>query len=310
MHLSARAARLLLSLALAAVVLLAPGCLVRKLKVIRPGIATTATLQSANLAALIDRLQASDRQIRTLTITTDMEPSLGSVIKGEVSELKDVRGYILLRKPNDIRVIGLYPVVRNRAFDMVSNGNDFQLYVPGKNKFIVGKNQLQQLSPNKLENLRPEHIFDALDVMPPRNGEQPVLENDTDEVHADYVVHMMKQAPGGPLLLYRNVWFDRVNLNVVRQEIFDASGDIVSDARYDKYDNVHGTPFPKQIVIMRPKDEYGVTLNILKVDINAQLSNDKFALSQPAGSELIDLSKPRPAPAAPAAQKPGGTANH
>ncbi len=57
-----------------------------------------------------------------------MTPALGSSEKSKITEYKDVRGYILFRKPTDIRIIGLYPVVRNKAFDMVSNGKDFRLH--------------------------------------------------------------------------------------------------------------------------------------------------------------------------------------
>lgn len=273
----------------AAVVLVMPGCLVRKLKVIRPGIASSARLQTTSLEQLLEKLRAWDQQIKTINATADLEPSLGSVLKGQISELKDVRGFVLIRKPAMIRMIGLYPVVRNRAFDMVSDGVEFKLHVPVKNKFIVGKNRLDQPSPNKFENLRPQHIFEALVVRPPQDGERPLLENDTDELHAHYVLHLVKEQ-GGRLLLSRNLWFDRVHLRVVRQQIFDQNGDIVSDARYDNYDTVQGISFPKRFLVMRPKDEYGLKLTVQKLELNTPLGDDKFALAQPPGTELMDLS--------------------
>lgn len=301
---SARPSRAIIA-ALALLLLLSPGCLVRRLRVIRPGVAKNARLQDATLENLVAGLQSRDQQVRTITITADMEPSLGSVQKGEIKEFQDVRGFILIRKPNDIRMIGLYPVVRTRAFDMVSNGTTFGLYVPVKNKFIVGRNQVTELSPNKIENLRPAHIFEALMVQPPHDGERPVLENDTDELHASYIIHMVKEN-NGRLFLYRNVWFDRVSLRVQRQEIFDEAGDIVSDTRYDDYDNVHGIPYPKKIAIMRPRDEYGVKLDIKKVELNTALTDDKFALQQPPGTELLDLSQPRENRGGAAPVKPEG----
>lgn len=302
----ARSSRAGFILTLAALLLLSPGCLVRQFKIIRPGLAPAAKLRDATLPELLDYLKTRDQSIRSLQITVNMEPSLGSVQKGEVAELKDVRGFILLRKPADIRMIGLYPVVRNRAFDMVSNGIDFKLWVPVKNKFIVGKNELEELSPNKLENLRPAHILEALLVLPPADGEQALLENFTDEANADYIIHTVKQRGAGPVL-YRNIWFDRIGLRIVRQEIFAENGDIVSDARYQNYENADGMSFPKVITIMRPKEEYGVKLTMVKVEVNLELGNDKFVLEQPAGSDLMDLSKRKPAPAAaPEKQGTGG----
>jgi len=276
---------------LTALVLLLPGCIVRKLKVRRPGIAPTARLQTTSLEQLLEKLRAGDQQIRTVNATVDLEPSIGSVLKGEISELKDVRAFVLIRKPQMIRMIGLYPVLRNRAFDMVSDGMEFKLYVPAKNKFIVGKNRIEKPSEHRLENIRPQHIFEALMVRPPHDGERALLENDTDELHANYILHMVR-AQDGRLLLARNVWFDRVHLRVVRQQIFDELGDMVSDSRYDDYEAVQGITFPKRFLVMRPKDEYGFKLKVQKLELNAPLADDKFALSQPPGTELMDISAP------------------
>jgi len=284
--------RVVLFAALAATLLLSPGCLVRKLKIVRPGFKSTDKLQTATLDQLLARLQTWNQQIQTVTATVDLEPTLGTVLKGEISQLKDVRGYVLIRKPNMIRMFGLYPVVRTRAFDMVSNGTDFELFVPVKNKFIVGKNHLDKPSSRKLENLRPQHIFEALVIAPPGKGERAVLENDTDETNAYYIVHLLREE-GGRLLLTRNIWFDRARLSIARQEIFDETGDIVSDSRYNDYDDVRGVAFPKKISVMRPKDEYGVALTVLKLQLNETLGDEKFALTQPPGTELLDLSAPK-----------------
>ena len=72
-----------------------------------------------------------------------MVPALGSAEKSKITEYKDVRGYILFRKPADIRIIGLYPVVRNKAFDMVSNGTDFRLYCPPRTASSTGRNEIE-----------------------------------------------------------------------------------------------------------------------------------------------------------------------
>ena len=275
----------------AALLLLLPGCIVRRLKIVRPGVSSSAKLQTASLQQLVEQLRVWDKQIRTVNATVDLEPSLGSVLKGEISELKEVRGFVLIRKPQMIRMIGLYPVVRNRAFDMVSDGDQFKLYVPAKDKFIVGNNHQKKPSDRRLENLRPQHIFEALVVRPPNDGERLVLENDTDELHANYILHVLKEQ-NGLLLLVRNVWFDRVHLRVVRQQIFDDQGDMISDTRYDDYQEVEGIPFPKRFLIMRPKDEYGIKLKVKKVKLNAPLGDEKFVLAQPSGSKLMDISSP------------------
>ena len=297
-----RSPRPILFALLLVVLLLLPGCLVRKLRVERPGIDSSAKLQTASLQQLVEQLRVREEQIRTINATVDLEPSIGSVLKGEISELQEVRGFVLIRKPQMIRMIGLYPVVRNRAFDMVSDGDRFKLYVPAKDKFIVGKNRMDKPSARPLENLRPQHIFEALVVRAPRYEEQVVLENDTDELHANYILHFLTEQ-NGRLLLTRNIWFDRVHLRLVRQQIFDKQGDIISDTRYNDYQDFQGISFPKSFVIMRPKADYGVKLKVKKLQLNAPLGDDKFVLTRPHGAKLHDLSAQDGSPSANQADK-------
>jgi len=99
----------------------ATSCVVRRRVITRQGGGGNQALLTADESVLSKQVSERYSAIRTLNATVDMVPALGSVNKGKVTEYKDVRAYVLLRKPADIRIIGLYPVVRNKAFDMVSN---------------------------------------------------------------------------------------------------------------------------------------------------------------------------------------------
>ena len=139
-----------------------------------------------------------------------MVPALGSAEKSKITEYKDVRGYILFRKPADIRIIGLYPVVRNKAFDMVSDGTDFRLYLPSKNRFIMGRNEIVQPSANKIENLRPQHFLEPCwcgRSIPART--KSLLENFTDEDNAFYILHVDRSRPAASCSSTRTIWFNR-----------------------------------------------------------------------------------------------------
>jgi outer membrane lipoprotein-sorting protein len=280
-------------------------CLVKRRLITRTGAKTAApTLLVADRAELIQKIAEQFQAIRNFSATVDMVPALGTVEKSRITEYKDIRGYILFRQPADIRIIGLYPVVRNTAFDMVSNGSDFKLYVPVKNRFLVGRDEVQQLSQNKLENLRPQHFMEALLVRPLAPNERTLIENFTDEDNAFYVIHVIREA-GSELELARTVWFNRVDLRLARQIILDPSGNILTDARYSQWRQYDKVAFPKHIEINRPRDEYAVVLDIVKLDINEGVSDDKFVLNQPEGSTLQTIGQavvadpPRP-PAPPA----------
>ena len=282
-----------------------PSCLVRRRIITRKGGQPVQTLLNADKERLIKMIADQYAAIQTLNATVDMAPALGTANKGKITEYKDVRAYILFRKPSAIRIIGLYPVVRNKAFDMVSDGSQFSLYLPSKNRFIKGPNQIEKPSANKLENLRPQHFLEALLVRPIDSArEQTLIENFTDEDNAVYKLSVIAPKPGGPPVLERELWFDRLKLELVRQLIFDASGDILTDARYSDWKDYDNVSFPKHIEIERPKDEYGVVITVVKMDINKPVTDDKFQLEQPEGTQLqivgAEPEPPKPAPAPPA----------
>ena len=277
-------------------------CLARRRAFARNGGKPTQPLLVADRSTLVDSIARQYQAIHDFNATVDMVPALGSAEKSKITEYKDVRAFILFRKPGDIRLIGLYPVVRNKAFDMVSDGTNFKLYVPARNRFLVGRNEIDQPSENKLENLRPQHFLEALLVRPiDASRDKLLLENFTDEDNAFYVLHVVRVNGGGELQLERTIWFNRYNLTMARQLIFDAAGNILTDARYTEWRPYDNVAFPKHIEINRPRDEYAVVIDIVKMDINKGVSDDKFVLDQPEGTTLQVVGQaPAPAPARPA----------
>jgi len=281
-------------------------CVVKRRLITRTGSKTSQpVLLTAQAPDLVKRVADQYDAIHDFNATVDMTPAIGTTEKSRVTEYKDVRGYIVFRKPDDIRIVGLYPLVRNTAFDMVSNGTNFKLYVPAKNRFLVGSNAIEQPSPNKLENLRPQHFLDAMLVRPVPPDAQLILENYTDEDNAFYILHLVHGDAGRQLILDRTIWFSRVDLSLARQIIFDPGGNILTDARYSDWKQYDDVPFPKHIEIDRPRDEYAVVLDIQKMNINKGVSDDKFVLNQPQGTQLQTVGQTGAAVPAADRQTPG-----
>jgi outer membrane lipoprotein-sorting protein len=285
-----------LSIALLATVF-SSGCLFRSHRV--PTRTTVTSVKTATLDELVNRINAQAAAIKTLNATVDIDATSGGAKKGEVTEYKEIRGYILLRKPEELRMIGLLPVVRNRAFDMVSNGQGFKLYIPSKNRFVEGPLDVTRPSPNPLENLRPNVIYDALLIKPvhPEN-EIAVLEHGSDVLtdtqtknqvaFPTYVVDVIHRGEKG-WYLERKVVFSRIDLLPHRQLIYDKNGTLVTEAKYDDYKEFNGILFPTTIEIHRPQEEYTIGLHVLKLTLNDPLRDDQFALAQPPGSQLVRL---------------------
>ena len=121
------------------------GCLFRSRKVERQY--STAPLKTATQSQLLEYLNTQANKTHSLQATVDIDTSVGGAKKGTVTDYKQIRGYVLIRKPAMLRMIGLMPIVRNRAFDMVSDGKQFKLWIPPKNRFVMGRNDVVSASP-------------------------------------------------------------------------------------------------------------------------------------------------------------------
>ena len=100
--------------------------------------------------------------VQTLQATVDLIPTTGTTYSGVIEQYHDVQGFILAQRPATIRVIGQAPLVAKNIFDMVSDGKEFRIYIPSKNSFLVGSTALAHPSNNPIENLRPQHVVEAL----------------------------------------------------------------------------------------------------------------------------------------------------
>jgi hypothetical protein len=265
-------------------------------------------LKESSQAALIDSVNQQAQKIQSLQATVDIDSSVGGAKKGHVTDYKEIRGYVLARKPAMLHMIGLLPIVRTTAFDMVSDGQDFKLWIPPKNRFVVGRNDEQTHTTDQpMESIRPQDIYDALLIRPiDPEHEIAVLENGYEILHdpkghrvlqEDYELVVIRKRAAG-WALSRKIVFSRTDLQPHRQYIYDEQGNLATDARYANYKDYDAVSFPSRIELFRPNEEYDITLNILKLEINKPLRDDQFALDQPPGAEVVHLDKPRPQPSA------------
>lgn len=282
------------------------GCLFRSHKVATH--MSSAVLKSASQAELIDLVNRQAAQIRTLNATVDIRTSVGGQKKGKVTDYTEIRGYILAEKPAMLRMIGLFPVVRNRAFDMVSNGQTFQLYVPTRNRLIQGRNDIIKPNPSQpLENIRPQHIFDALlfREIDPQN-EVAVIEGATEQVtdpkthkpveQANYILNVIRKDQQG-WYMARKMFFERVNLMPYRQVVYDRQGNIATIADYADFKDHNGVSFPNHIEISRPQEEYNIGLSVVSLKLNEPLKPEQFVLNPPSGVQVVHLTSADAGPA-------------
>ncbi len=294
--------RFFLLLLLAAATFPLSGCLFRTRAADRQ--LSDRPLKTATQQQLIEYVNTQAAKIQSMQATVDIDSSAGDPKNGRITDYKEIRGYVLARKPAMLRMKGLMPVVRNTAFDMVSDGQEFKLWIPPQNKFVMGSNNTDYQPDKRLENMRPQYIYDTLLLPEIGPDEIAVLENGYETVvdakkhrveQPNYALAVIRQGPQG-WYLSRRIEFSRIDLRPYRQRIYDQQGNVATDAHYQDYKDYDGIPFPNIIQIERPRENYDITLGMVKLEINKALTDDQFVLEQPAGSDVVHLGQPNSSP--------------
>jgi hypothetical protein len=250
--------------------------------------ATAPKLLTASADELSQRLSDLYNAITSFQAKADLTPSIGSVYTGQITEIKDVGANVLFRKPAMIRILGRYPVVKGTAFDMVSDGSTFKASLPSKNLFETGSDDAPRTSKTRLENLRPQDFLSSMLIMPLDPATEAISLNDfIDEDNAYYLLNFVRKSDSKVM---RTVWFDRIDLSIDRQMVwYQPSGELATDTRYSKWTEYNEVMFPAHIDINRPKDEYGVVLDLTEMKMNVALRDEQFSLPQPEGSQLREI---------------------
>jgi len=255
------------------------------------------TFKTASVEQLNKAVSERDAAIQTLNASVLITASTGGGKEGKVTEYTAFRGYIFVRKPGDLRVILQLPVIGSRALDMVSDGKVFTLvHATGGHGdvWIQGSNTVTKPSKNGLENLRPAVFLDSL-LVPGVSADEFVALNESTRIvklagkknedmeEPDYDLAVLKLKNGKVLQTLRTIHFNRVTMLPYQQDIYNDSGQIVTQTIYDNYKTYAGQQFPSLITISRPLEEYSLKVQITKLTLNETLEDDQFELKIPAG---------------------------
>ena len=246
---------------------------------------------------LLEKYNSFASSVKTLNATVELKTTAGSQYSGLIQEYHEVKAFLLAARPANVRMVGQAPVIGKTIFDMASDSQEFHVWLPTKNKFLFGDVRLERNSEKPLENLRPQHLLDAL-LWPEIRKEETVLIEEFNDENARYYVLTVLRG-GYTTEIFRKIWFDRADLNVVRLQSYGPKGALLSDVRVSDWQPLTATPagasaaangsqsFPRAIRIDRPRDDYRLDLQITKIDLNVDLAANRFQLLQPPNSELV-----------------------
>jgi len=255
-------------------------------------------VKDATREELLEQYNSIARNTKSLNATIELKPTAGSKYSGVIDEYHEVKAFLLAARPAEIRVIGQAPVIGTTVFDMASDGEIFRVSIPSKNKFLVGPVAQERASSKPIENLRPQHLLDALLWPEVRKEESVTLREYNDENSRYYVLTVLRG--GYQVEVLREIWFDRADLLVSRLQTFGPKGLLLSDVRlanWEPIDNAAGqsaaaqvlgtASFPRAIRIDRPHDDYKLDLQVTKISLNEAIPAERFKLEQPAGAEVV-----------------------
>jgi len=111
--------------------------------------------KDATREELLDKYNAFASSVKSLNSTVELKTTAGSKYSGLIQEYHEVKAFLLASRPANVRMVGQAPVIGKTIFDMASNGKEFRVSLPTKNKFLVGEVAAERNSDKPLEKFAP-----------------------------------------------------------------------------------------------------------------------------------------------------------
>jgi outer membrane lipoprotein-sorting protein len=257
-------------------------------------------VQTVTPKTLVEQLNQRWEALNSLTASVEIQASVVKTKEGVAKDYTTFRGIVLMRKPEMLRVYGRVPVIGTEMFDMVSDGKNFTLYVPSKNKAMKGSNSLKTKSASQLENMRPGFFLDAMVVRGLEPDDLYSVTADTETVEdtakkhlytvPEYVLNISRRKPGSQELVpLRVITFHRDDLEPYQQDVYDSDGNLETEVTYGPYQTFDSTKYPSTITIKRPLEEFQIVLTVQSLKQNQPLPDDQFQVKIPEGTEIQQL---------------------
>jgi outer membrane lipoprotein-sorting protein len=249
-----------------------------------------AVTQAATADELVAQLNQRWAAVDSLTATVEIRATELKNKEGVEEDFPSCRGFILIRKPGMLRVVGQYFGVH--IFDMASDGKTFTLVIPKRNIAFTGSDGVKGKSPNPMYNLRPDFFFDAMmvrglasDDFYSRMGDTETIE-DAARKHLslmpEYVLSITRHNAGSrndtPV---RVITFHRDDLLPYQQDLYDGSGNLETEVVYAKYADFGSSRYPSVVTIKRPQEGIQIALTVERVIENPKLTDEQFQIKMP-----------------------------
>jgi len=254
-------------------------------------------VQTRSFKDLLQDLEARSRAIKTLRVAKVLFlPSEGARKKGEMTTTRvAVPGFILVNRPNDIRIRLNLPLLGTTGADMVSDGQQYKVWIPFNNKMYVGRaDESIRLGKLDVQLPPPKDIANAMfvDIEPYINNlkYKVVPKQTTLGPRSYYVVTIIDiEARDTAGQVVQEIWVDRTNMEIVRHVEYGEEGLELTDTTFSDYEVSGDAPLPRVVTIYRPVEDVSLKITFQSSpDANASMPADAFQLD-PQGADVVQV---------------------
>ncbi|HEY2381795.1 MAG TPA: hypothetical protein VGK48_11510 [Terriglobia bacterium] len=258
--------------------------------------------QTRSFKDLLQDLQARSQAVKTLKAAKVLfQPSSGARKKGELTETRvPVAGFILVDRPNDIRIRLNLPLLGTTGADLISDGHFFKVWVPFTNKLYEGNaDEAIQIGSADLQLPPPKEISNALfvDIRPYLDNPKYVLfpKETTKGTRSYYVVSIVSVGSTDESVeIVQEIWIDRTDMEIAQQSIYGKGGQLLTEAEFAGYSMRGDSPFPKAVTIHRPIEDVNLKITFqTPPELNTPLADNAFQLAS-TGAEVVHMSGQKP----------------
>lgn len=243
---------------------------------------------------LLSRLERISGAIDTLRASVTYEARV-VLPDGEERTSRPIDGGLVASRPSLLRMQGTLPLVAVPAFDMSADATAFRLSIPPRDEFFTGGNDVRVKHENPMVNLRPQDILRSLfvDIRPYLDPERyvTVVSQVPEGIRSYYVVEfidLLGDRPGEGAVVER-LFVDRFDLQVTRKRLFTPEGAMEMTVEYSGHADVSGVPFPGEMFMERPMEQYSLRIEFHDTQINVALQDNVFSLDPPEGIPVTVL---------------------